>query len=123
MGFIVDESDTNDLILQLELSNRLCLLDLESIKKSRPLRSISSVIITSMVHQNYHSPQYESTKWMRASLLFLFQGLKLCFFKELSAEATIICGLEKEFLRYDEIGVYLILNLVKRARAYITMIL
>lgn len=112
MGFIVNESDVSELILQLESSNRLGLLEMEqeSTKRSRPLRSISSAIITGMTHQHYHhhyQQHYESTKWMRASLLFLFQDIKLRLFKELPAEATILCGLEKEFLRYDEIGVYI----------------
>lgn len=121
MGFVVNESDANDLILQLESSNRLHLLGMQqesTTKRGRPLRSISSAIITSMTHQHYHhnhhqrQQYYESVKILRASLLFLFEDIKLCGFKELSAEMTILCGLEKEFLRYDEIGVYLILNFV-----------
>lgn len=108
MGFIVHESDAKELILQIEESvGHYNKLDVESdSKRHRPLRSISSAIITGMTNNQYQQQQsHQSTRIMRASILFLFQDINFRLFKELSAETTILAGLEKEFLRYDEIGV------------------
>ncbi|KAI9358181.1 hypothetical protein BD770DRAFT_321194 [Pilaira anomala] len=55
--------------------------------------------------QYQQQQQNHSTRTMRAALLFLFQDINFKLFKELSAETTILSGLEKEFLRYDEIGI------------------
>jgi hypothetical protein len=110
MGFIVNESDAKELILQLDESlghshNRLDVAD----NRHRPLRSFSSAIITGMTNHQYQSHhesnKYSTSKIMRAAILFLFQDINFKLFKELSAEATILSGLEKGFLRYDEIGV------------------
>jgi hypothetical protein len=110
MGFIVQESDAKELVIQLDESlgthNKLE-IELDS-KRHRPLRSFSSAIITSMTNNQFQQQQHQSnlsTKVMRAAILFLFQDINFTLFKELSAETTILAGLEKEFLRYDEIGV------------------
>ncbi|KAI9254369.1 hypothetical protein EDC94DRAFT_524564 [Helicostylum pulchrum] len=59
-----------------------------------------------MTNNQYHQQQlHQSTRTMRAAILFLFQDINFKLFKELSAETTILSGLEKEFLRYDEIGI------------------
>ncbi|KAI7896865.1 uncharacterized protein EV154DRAFT_410789 [Mucor mucedo] len=59
-----------------------------------------------MTNNQYQQQQsHQSTRIMRASILFLFQDINFRLFKELSAETTILAGLEKEFLRYDEIGI------------------
>ncbi|KAI8990343.1 hypothetical protein BDB01DRAFT_781017 [Pilobolus umbonatus] len=102
MGFIVQESDAKEMMLQLESSHQLHQLggDLEQ-KRTHPLKSLSSALNTNQ-HQ---SKACLSKKIMRAALLFLFQDLQFRYFKELSAEATILAGLEKEFLKYDEIGI------------------
>lgn len=108
MGFIVHESDAKELILQIEESVGHCnKLDFENdSKRHRPLRSISSAIITGMSNNQYQQHQsHQSTRIMRAAILFLFQDINFRLFKELSAETTILAGLEKEFLGYDEIGV------------------
>ncbi|KAG0178214.1 Rap/ran-GAP protein [Apophysomyces sp. BC1021] len=46
-----------------------------------------------------------ASKLMRAAVLAAHPGLDLRNFKELSAEVTIMTGLEKELLRFDEIGI------------------
>lgn len=110
MGFIVHESDAKELILQIEESvGHYNKLDVENdSKRHRPLRSFSSAIITGMSNHQYQQQQsHQSTRIMRAAILFLFQDINFRLFKELSAETTILAGLEKEFLRYDEIGVKL----------------
>lgn len=111
MGFIVQESDAKELILQLDesLGQTHNKLDVEvDVKRHRPLRSFSSAIITSMTNHQIHQNQHKSslsTKVMRAAILFLFHDINFSLFKELSAEATILAGLEQEFLRYDEVGI------------------
>lgn len=110
MGFIVHESDAKELILQIEESvGHYNKLDVENeTKRHRPLRSFSSAIIIGMSNNQYQQQQqqsHHSTRIMRAAILFLFQDINFRLFKELSAETTILAGLEKEFLRYDEIGV------------------
>lgn len=59
---------------------------------------------SNQIHHNQHKSSL-STKVMRAAILFLFHDINFNLFKELSAETTILAGLEQEFLRYDEIGV------------------
>jgi hypothetical protein len=111
MGFIVQESDAKELVIQLDesLGQTHHKLEIElDPKRHRPLRSFSSAIITSMTNNQFQQQQNQSnlsTKVMRAAILFLFQDINFSLFKELSAETTILAGLEKEFLRYDEIGV------------------
>ncbi|KAF1799089.1 hypothetical protein FB192DRAFT_1394810 [Mucor lusitanicus] len=119
MGFIVKELDATELILQLDSLGQLHKLDLElepQTKRNRPKRSFSSAIITGMTNQtfllnNSSCHQQPSTavtttaRLMRAALMFLFQDINLKSFKEISAQVTILAGLEKEFLRYDEIGI------------------
>lgn len=105
MGFIVDEKDASELITQLEYSNQAHLLELVETKRHRPLRSFSSAIITGMSHNTLSQQHEPTTRIMRASLLFLFQQINFKLFKEFSAETTIMLGLEKGFLKYDEIGV------------------
>jgi hypothetical protein len=109
MGFIVNESDANELIIQLDesLGQHHNKLDLDCCSRNnRPLRSFSSAIITGMTNHQYQSQLNQpTTRIMRAAILFLFQDINFKLFKELSAETTILSGLEKEFLGYDEIGV------------------
>ncbi|KAI8875458.1 hypothetical protein K501DRAFT_289358 [Backusella circina FSU 941] len=101
MGFLVQELDAKDLLLHLESINQAHRLEIESKQRSRPLRSFSSAIISST-----HSSSTPLTiKMMRAALVFLFQSVEFKQFKELSAETTILAGLEKEFLKYDELGI------------------
>ncbi|KAI8377393.1 uncharacterized protein BYT42DRAFT_342256 [Radiomyces spectabilis] len=67
-------------------------------KRSRPLRTFSSALS--------NGPQPNSmTRTMRAALLAIYPDVDLRCFHELSAEETILAGLEKEFLRFDEIGI------------------
>ncbi|KAL7333571.1 hypothetical protein PS15p_202459 [Mucor circinelloides] len=121
MGFIVKELDANELILQLDSLGQLHKLDLElepQTRRNRPKRSFSSAIITGMANQTFllnnnnnnnnhqQTPLLATTaRLMRASLMFLFQDINFKSFKEISAQVTIMAGLEKEFLRYDEIGI------------------
>lgn len=46
-----------------------------------------------------------TSRMMRAAILSAFPNIDLRSFKELSAECTIMAGLEKELLKYDEIHV------------------
>ncbi|CAO3626743.1 unnamed protein product [Mucor fragilis] len=120
MGLVVKELDATELILQLDSLGQLHKLDLElepQTRRNRPKRSFSSAIITGMTHQTFlpsnhhHHHQQQGTavtttaRLMRASLMFLFQDINFRLFKEISAQVTILAGLEKEFLRYDEIGI------------------
>lgn len=121
MGLVVKELDATELILQLDSLGQLHKLDLElepQTRRNRPKRSFSSAIITGMTHQtflpsNHHHHHHNqqgtavttTARLMRASLMFLFQDINFRLFKEISAQVTILAGLEKEFLRYDEIGV------------------
>lgn len=50
----------------------------------------------------------ESTRLMRAAILSVCPHLDLRSFKELSAESTILSGLEKELIKYDELQVLLL---------------
>ncbi|KAI8372754.1 uncharacterized protein BYT42DRAFT_44626 [Radiomyces spectabilis] len=51
------------------------------------------------------SPSSFLNRLMRAAILYQCPGLDMRQFKELSAETVIMSGLEKELLRFDEIGV------------------
>ncbi|KAI8968968.1 hypothetical protein BDF20DRAFT_980556 [Mycotypha africana] len=112
MTFIVNELDVKDFVLQLQSTGQIGKLDLRTgSKRNRPLRSLSSTIGFSAAHQNtlqqdqiYQNKQ-DCARFMRASLLFLFQDIDFRLLEELSAEITILAGLEKEILKYDEIGV------------------
>ncbi|KAI9487575.1 MAG: hypothetical protein EXX96DRAFT_553823 [Benjaminiella poitrasii] len=107
MCFVVKEIDATELMLQLVSKGQTHTLDLDNeTKRSRPLRSFSSALITSISTQNCSQQQETySTRLMRASLLFLFQDIDFKLFKELTAEMTILSGLEKEILRYDELEI------------------
>ncbi|GAN02316.1 DNA helicase [Mucor ambiguus] len=120
IGFIVKELDATELVLQLDSLGQLHKLDLElepQTRRNRPKRSFSSAIITGMANQTFlpsnSSNQQQqlntvlttATRLMRAALMFLFQDINFKSFKEITAQVTIMAGLEKEFLRYDEIGI------------------
>ncbi|KAI8087007.1 uncharacterized protein B0P05DRAFT_533312 [Gilbertella persicaria] len=105
MNRIAEDKNVNDFILQLESSGQLHKLDMEhEAKRSRPLRSLSSVIITGIITQPM-SDQYNMTRSMRAALMSLYSDIDFKLFKEFSAEVTILSGLEKELLKYDEMGI------------------
>ncbi|KAG0167631.1 signal-induced proliferation-associated 1-like protein 3 [Apophysomyces sp. BC1015] len=96
---VVHESQVRDAEARLESLGQSHLLDsVYSEAKRKPLRSLSSALIN-----GHHSNL--ATKHLRAAVLSVYQDLDLRPFKELAAEATILAGLEKEFLRFDEIGI------------------
>ena len=76
--------------------------------RRRPLRSISSAIINSS-NSNKNSgamtTQNLETRLFRAAVRSTYPDIDLRLFRELSAEATILSGLEKEILRYDEMEI------------------
>ncbi|CAO3624348.1 unnamed protein product [Cunninghamella echinulata] len=93
-------------------------------QKRRPLRSISSAIINHATgssstinlsskqqqqqlqyHHQLHDQRYPLIKLLHAAVLTIYSHLDLRSFKTLSAEDTILAGLEKELLHYDEIGI------------------
>ncbi|KAI8380653.1 hypothetical protein EDC96DRAFT_433831 [Choanephora cucurbitarum] len=91
-------------MLKLGASNQLSRLDIEhDVKKKRPLRSLSSVILTSITGI-HGSNQYHTDRSVRAALLLLYHTIDFKQFREFSAETTILSGLEKGLLKYDEIG-------------------
>ena len=77
--------------------------------RRRPLRSISSAIINSSNNNNKNSgtmtTQNLETRLFRAAARSTYPDIDLRLFRELSAEATILSGLEKEILRYDEMEI------------------
>ncbi|KAF7731657.1 Signal-induced proliferation-associated 1-like protein 2 [Apophysomyces ossiformis] len=96
---VVRESEVKETEARLEALGQSYLLDsVYSEAKRKPLRSLSSAFIS-----GHHSNL--ATKHLRAAVLSKYPDLDLRTFKELAAEATILAGLEKEFLRFDEIGI------------------
>ncbi|KAI9498641.1 hypothetical protein BDB00DRAFT_798861 [Zychaea mexicana] len=86
--------------------------------RRRPLRSISSAIIHSNnnnnssggsnSNNNQHATttiQNSETRLFRAAVLSMYPYMDLRLFRELSAEATILSGLEKDILRFDEMEI------------------
>ncbi|KAG2219577.1 hypothetical protein INT45_002535 [Circinella minor] len=80
--------------------------------RRRPLRSISSAIInknngtaTITTTTTNSSNQNLETRLLRAAIRSICSDIDLRLFRELSAEATILSGLEKGILRYDEMEI------------------
>ncbi|KAL0077579.1 hypothetical protein J3Q64DRAFT_1768321 [Phycomyces blakesleeanus] len=95
---IVPESTAKYTEMRLEAANQGHLLHCgHSDRKQRPLRSLSSAIIS--------STQTHSSKRMRAALLSIYPTIDLRLFKELTAEATILAGLEKDLIKFDEMNI------------------
>jgi hypothetical protein len=65
---------------------------------SRPMISFATTVSS-------ESQNTSSSRMMRAAILSVCPNIDLRSFKELSAESTIMAGLEKELLKYDEIHV------------------
>jgi hypothetical protein len=59
--------------------------------------------------RSFRSPPTENgtstSRMLRAAVLAVFPGIDPSQLKELSAESTIMAGLEKDLLKYDEIQV------------------
>ncbi|RCH85749.1 Signal-induced proliferation-associated 1 like protein 2, partial [Rhizopus azygosporus] len=91
--YIVHESTAKDTQNQLELKGESKAMDQINSNK-RLLPSFKSSNETS-----------ESTRLMRAAILSVCPHLDLRSFKELSAESTILSGLEKELIKYDELQI------------------
>lgn len=89
---MIHESIARDTITYLESTGQSHCLDRSPLgnRRGRTFRNTSS--------------NNSASKLMRAAILAAYPGLDLRNFKELSAEATIMTGLEKELLRFDEIG-------------------
>ncbi|KAI9033612.1 hypothetical protein CLU79DRAFT_724566 [Phycomyces nitens] len=95
---VVSESTAKATEIRLESANQGHLLYCgHSDRKQRPLRSLSSAIISST-----HS---HPSKRLRAALLSIYPTVDLRLFKELTAEATILAGLEKELIIFDEMNI------------------
>lgn len=71
-------------------------------KRLRPFSSHGNHLQHS---NNTQSAENQASRIMRAAILSACPNLDLRSFKELSAESTIMAGLEKELLKYDEIHV------------------
>ncbi|ORY96376.1 hypothetical protein BCR43DRAFT_524481 [Syncephalastrum racemosum] len=88
-----------------------CSCPIETKQRRRPLRSISSAIIShNSSNSNAAGPvaavgPNTATRTMRASVRAVYPDIDLRQFRELSAEATILAGLEKEILRFDEMEI------------------
>lgn len=100
---LVSENLARETETELELHGQGHLLDHATLitdpkGRRRPLRSISSAIISTQ-HQHPPSP---STRTMRAAVKAVHSTLDMRDFREMSAQATILSGLEKDLLRFDE---------------------
>lgn len=65
---------------------------------SRPIMSFATTVSS-------ESQNTSTSRMIRAAILSVCPNIDLRSFKELSAESTIMAGLEKDLLRYDEIHV------------------
>ncbi|CDH51310.1 rap ran-gap family protein [Lichtheimia corymbifera JMRC:FSU:9682] len=100
---IVSENVARETETELEVHGQGHLLDHATLitdpkGRRRPLRSISSAIIST---QQQH-PASPSTRTMRAAVKAVHSTLDMRDFREMSAQATILSGLEKDLLRFDE---------------------
>ncbi|KAI8881369.1 hypothetical protein K501DRAFT_189170, partial [Backusella circina FSU 941] len=67
----------------------------EQLKRLRSLKSIQPPSIENQ----------QKSRFLRAALLSVCPGIDLTLFKQLSTETTILSGLEKDLLKYDEIQI------------------
>lgn len=72
-------------------------------KRLRPFMTRSHN--TSSVPQLSDANNTPASRMLRAAILSVCPNIELRSFKELSAESTIMAGLEKDLLKYDEIHV------------------
>ncbi|KAI8145180.1 hypothetical protein BJV82DRAFT_605181 [Fennellomyces sp. T-0311] len=114
---VVQEAIAKEIESDLEVHGQGYLLDTtcqqdqrlsQQQQRRRPLRSISSAIIHSNnnnSNNNHTVVQNSETRLFRAAVRSVYPDIDLRIFRELSAEATILSGLEKDILRFDEMEI------------------
>ncbi|KAF7727657.1 Rap/ran-GAP protein [Apophysomyces ossiformis] len=91
---IIHETMAKETLAYLEATGQGHCLDQSPLEQRRG-RSFHSTL----------SSSNSASRSMRAAVLAAYPGLDLRNFKELSAEVTIMTGLERELLKFDEIGI------------------
>ncbi|RCI03976.1 Rap/ran-GAP protein, partial [Rhizopus stolonifer] len=94
---IVNESTAKETLHQLELRGESYRIDKAQTSNDKRLRSF--------MNKNIHANENISSRMLRAAVLSVCPNIDLRLFKELSAESTIMAGLEKDLLKYDEIQI------------------
>ena len=109
MRYIIHECMAKETQSSLEArgdSNKLdkCTLSLHD-KRLRPFMSRNLNQNGSSMPQLSDANNTTTSRMLRAAILSVCPNIDLRSFKELSAESTIMAGLEKDLLKYDEIHV------------------
>ncbi|KAI8335214.1 hypothetical protein BD560DRAFT_340419, partial [Blakeslea trispora] len=97
--FLVQEIKAKEVLAQLESRGEGNKLDKMLSHHDNRLRAFMNR------NSNSHSENNSSSRMIRAAILSVYPNLDLQLFKELSAETTILAGLEKDLLKYDEIQI------------------
>jgi hypothetical protein len=74
-------------------------------KRLRPFMNIYTNHHLASIPQQGDNTNTYSSRMLRAAILSACPNIDLGSFKELSAESTIMAGLEKDLLKFDEIHV------------------
>ncbi|KAI9487728.1 MAG: hypothetical protein EXX96DRAFT_554441 [Benjaminiella poitrasii] len=106
--YVIHECMARDTLSRLESSNEGSKLDKAppQDKRLRPFISRNcNQTSSSISSQNDNHINTLSSRMLRAAILTVCPKIDLQSFKEMSAESTIMAGLEKELLKYDEIQI------------------
>ncbi|KAI8985225.1 hypothetical protein BDB01DRAFT_867042 [Pilobolus umbonatus] len=99
--YVIHEYSVKEIQAQLEAKG-------ESSRLDKPVPSDHHRRLRPFSRNHHHANADGNTvnsRLMRAAILYACPDLDLSSFKELSAESTIISGLEKDLLKYDEIHI------------------
>ncbi|KAI8356611.1 hypothetical protein EDC96DRAFT_446394 [Choanephora cucurbitarum] len=97
--FLVHEAKVKETLAQLEARGEGSKADKTSSYHDSRLRALINR------NSNSHTENNSSSRMIRAAILSVCPNLNLQSFKELTAETTILAGLEKDLLKYDEIQI------------------
>ncbi|KAI8971612.1 hypothetical protein BDF20DRAFT_688664 [Mycotypha africana] len=110
--YIIHESMAKETRMRLEKLNKGYRLEKTSLSDRRSGKPFASKnkdrcsISSSSSNTGDNSiDNSQSSKMLRAALLTVCPDVDLQYFKELSAESTIMAGLEKDLLKYDELHI------------------
>ncbi|OBZ80314.1 hypothetical protein A0J61_11637, partial [Choanephora cucurbitarum] len=97
--FLIHEAKVKETLAQLEARGEGNKTDKTSSYNDSRLRALINR------NSNSHTENNSSSRMIRAAILSVCPNLNLQSFKELTAETTILAGLEKDLLKYDEIQI------------------
>ncbi|KAI9319486.1 hypothetical protein BX666DRAFT_2025779 [Dichotomocladium elegans] len=110
---VVTEAAARQTEADMELKGHGYLLDhftIDSKGRRKPLRSISAALVHNTQQQHHHalldiSTTTSQARTVRAALRTALPDIDVRCFREMSAQATILSGLEKGLLHFDEMEI------------------